>query len=100
MIPIPTVGRAPMLAQPPTFQQQILSPHLIILQKLANASPQLDFPFNAKEEGRVVVVPWEHIAYPNYAQVDVCVLSHFVFRLFEWLQRVPVVVRHGGELRG
>ncbi|KAJ7818375.1 hypothetical protein B0H13DRAFT_2378938 [Mycena leptocephala] len=69
---------------PPTFQQQILSPHLIILQKLANASPQLDFPFNAKEEGRVVVVPWEHIAYPNYAQVD----------------RVPVVVRHSGELRG
>ncbi|KAJ7831149.1 hypothetical protein B0H14DRAFT_2365339, partial [Mycena olivaceomarginata] len=46
---------------------QILSPRLIILQRLANASPQLPdmvFPINAKAEGRIVM-PWQHVAYPK-----------------------------------
>ncbi|KAJ6536868.1 hypothetical protein B0H19DRAFT_1317209 [Mycena capillaripes] len=30
--------------------------------------PDMDFPINAKAKGRVVVVPWEHVAYPNSTQ--------------------------------
>jgi hypothetical protein len=43
-------------------------------------------------------MPWQHVAYPNTPRLartfPIC------FPLFEWLRWVPVVVRHGGELRG
>ncbi|KAF7335723.1 CAP10 domain-containing protein [Mycena venus] len=41
--------------------------------------PDMDFPINAKAEGRVVV-PWEHVAYPNTTQDAATVLDPASFR--------------------
>ncbi|KAJ7910287.1 glycosyltransferase family 90 protein [Mycena leptocephala] len=41
--------------------------------------PDMDFTINAKAEGRVVV-PWEHVAYPNLTQDASTILSPSTFR--------------------
>ncbi|KAJ7489099.1 capsular associated protein [Mycena latifolia] len=38
-----------------------------MLSKFVHELPDMDFPINAKAEGRVIV-PWEHRAYPNLTQ--------------------------------
>ncbi|KAG9310122.1 glycosyltransferase family 90 protein [Chiua virens] len=40
-----------------------------LLQKFQHKLPNMDFPINAKAEGRVLV-PWEHLQYPNLTTQD------------------------------
>ncbi|KAF8240096.1 hypothetical protein L208DRAFT_1420477 [Tricholoma matsutake] len=42
---------------------------LAMLEKFVHTLPDMDFPINAKAEGRVVV-PWEHRQFPNLTRQD------------------------------
>ncbi|KAJ7664400.1 glycosyltransferase family 90 protein [Mycena polygramma] len=50
-----------------------------MLGKFVKQLPDMDFPINAKAEGRVVV-PWEHVAYPNLTQPASTLLNRTTFR--------------------
>ncbi|KAF9045185.1 hypothetical protein BJ165DRAFT_1347037 [Panaeolus papilionaceus] len=41
----------------------------VMIEKFAHTLPDMDFPINAKAEGRVLV-PWEHQRYPNLTVQD------------------------------
>ncbi|KAH7106860.1 hypothetical protein BKA62DRAFT_740679 [Auriculariales sp. MPI-PUGE-AT-0066] len=41
----------------------------VMIEKFQHTLPDLDFPINAKAEGRVLV-PWEHVTYPNTTSQD------------------------------
>ncbi|KAJ6537985.1 glycosyltransferase family 90 protein [Mycena capillaripes] len=50
-----------------------------MLGQFVKQLPDMDFPINAKAEGRVVV-PWEHVAYPNTTEPASTILSPTTFR--------------------
>ncbi|EJD51828.1 hypothetical protein AURDEDRAFT_56215 [Auricularia subglabra TFB-10046 SS5] len=41
----------------------------VMIEKFQHTLPDMDFPINAKAEGRVLV-PWEHVNYPNTTSQD------------------------------
>ncbi|KAF8582381.1 glycosyltransferase family 90 protein [Ramaria rubella] len=41
----------------------------VMIEKFQSKLPDMDFPINAKAEGRILV-PWEHVKYPNTSQQD------------------------------
>lgn len=41
----------------------------VMIEKFQAKLPDMDFPINAKAEGRVLV-PWEHVHYPNMTEQD------------------------------
>lgn len=41
----------------------------VMIEKYQHTLPDMDFPINAKAEGRVLV-PWEHVTYPNSTSQD------------------------------